>query len=134
MSRFARSAAQGLWLKDVVTVLSCTCNMYAALMTNVAHHLTHCPAQDATASSKSDVCLLCPCCRCLAGEADLHAHAQMTPPSVSALREYSRKLQEQMREVSNAIVSSPTALVLLGVITLASETPVPRVKRSLFWS
>ncbi|KAL0027002.1 hypothetical protein WJX79_007943 [Trebouxia sp. C0005] len=35
---------------------------------------------------------------CLADEADLHAHAQMTPPPLTALREYSVKMQAQLQE------------------------------------
>ncbi|DBA98448.1 TPA: hypothetical protein ACH3X3_012450 [Trebouxia sp. C0006] len=35
---------------------------------------------------------------CLADEADLHAHAQMTPPPLTALRDYSVKMQAQLQE------------------------------------
>ncbi|DBA95028.1 TPA: hypothetical protein ACH3X1_002544 [Trebouxia sp. C0004] len=35
---------------------------------------------------------------CLADEADLHAHAQMTPPPLTALREYNVKMRAQLQE------------------------------------
>lgn len=38
--------------------------------------------------------------RCLTDDADAHAHAEHTPPPLSALREYSSKLQAQLQEVS----------------------------------
>ena len=50
------------------------------------------------------------CCRCLADEADQHAYAQLTPPPLSALRDYSIKLQAQLQEVRICLVLHQMAL------------------------
>ena len=47
-------------------------------------------------------------CRCLADEADLHAHAQMTPPPLTALRDYSVKMQAQLQEVISSWLNVET--------------------------
>lgn len=54
--------------------------------------------------------------RCLANDADAHAHAELTPPPLSALREYSTKLQAQLQEVSHNLHN------LLDMLCRASQS------------
>ena len=47
------------------------------------------------------------CCRCLAEEADMNAHAQLVPPPLAALRAYSVKLQALLQEVELPALALP---------------------------
>ena len=66
--------------------------------------------------------------RCLTDDADAHAHAECTPPPLSALREYSVKLRARLQEVSHCLWCSThihiTKLTMTNSLLIVQEALV----------
>ena len=74
----------------------------------------------------ANACKHATCCRCLADEADANAHAHLVPPPVTALREFSVKLQTELQEVHTALLLLilPINLLYVGQKYIAASLVV----------